>query len=152
MNTLSFREATREDMPAIIALLADDVLGQGREDSADLTPYYAAFDAMSDQDSNTNFVAVDAADTIMGCFQLTIIPGLSLGGRTRAQIEGVRVSSATRGTGLGKQMLAFAIAEAGRRGSTYIQLNTNLTRTDALRFYEQLGFVHSHAGFKLSVT
>lgn len=150
MSDLKFRTARRADVPAIAALLADDMLGQGRETTSDLSPYYAAFDAMADQHGNDNFVAVDEAGEIMGCFQLILIPGLSLQGRMRAQIEGVRIASTARGTGLGRQMIGFAIEEAERRGSTYIQLNTNLTREDALRFYKGLGFVHSHAGFKLS--
>jgi len=151
MTDLSFRIATRDDVPDIVGLLADDVLGQGREDQMDLAPYLAAFDAMRDDPNNENFVVVDGLGSILGCFQMTIIHGLSLGGRTRAQIEGVRISSEARGMGLGGKMIRFAIEEAGRRGATYLQLNTNLQRNDALRFYESHGFVHSHAGFKLSV-
>lgn len=141
-----WREATRVDVPAVVALLADDVLGQGRE-SADLAPYLAAFDAMQDEGGNRLIVA-EQDGRVVACYQLTLISGLSLTAARRAQVEGVRVAADLRGRGLGAALMADAEARARAAGCQLIQLTTNATRTDAHRFYARLGFTPSHIGFK----
>ena len=88
-------------------------------------------------------------DDVVGTCQLSFLPGLARRGAFRAQIEAVRVRADHRGRGLGEGMIAWAIAEAGRRGCALVQLTTDKARTDAHRFYERLGFVPSHVGFKL---
>lgn len=149
MGEVSCRTATEADLPAVAALLADDSIGQGRESAADMAPYRAAFRAMAAQGGNDLYVAVDEAGGIVGCFQLTLIPGVSLMGAVRAQIEGVRIASVARGTGLGEQMIRWAVERARAEGAALVQLTSDLRRADAIRFYERLGFVHSHAGMKL---
>lgn len=141
-----WREATRVDVPAVVALLADDVLGQGRE-SADLAPYLAAFDAMQDEGGNRLIVA-EQDGRVVACYQLTLISGLSLTAARRAQVEGVRVAADLRGRGIGAALMADAEARARADGCQLIQLTTNATRTDAHRFYARLGFTPSHIGFK----
>lgn len=145
-----WREATRADVPAVVALLADDMLGQGRE-SADLAPYLAAFDAMQDEGGNRLIVA-EQDGRVVACYQLTLISGLSLSAARRAQVEGVRVTADLRGRGIGAALMADAEARARARaradGCQLIQLTTNATRTDAHRFYARLGFTPSHIGFK----
>lgn len=144
--TVSFREATAGDVPAIVALLADDILGKGREE-ADLAAYRDAF-ARIDADPN-NFQIVGAlGDRVVACYQLTIIPGLSLSATTRAQMEGVRVASDMRGRGVGAALLADAEKRARVAGATLLQLTMNRTRVDSHRFYESNGFAPSHVGFK----
>lgn len=141
-----WREATRVDVPAVVALLADDVLGHGRE-SADLAPYLSAFDAMQDEGGNRLIVA-EQDGRVVACYQLTLISGLSLTATRRAQVEGVRVAADLRGRGLGAALMADAEARARAAGCQLIQLTTNATRTDAHRFYARLGFTPSHIGFK----
>lgn len=141
-----WREATRVDVPAVVALLADDVLGHGRE-SADLAPYLAAFDAMQDEGGNRLIVA-EQDGRVVACYQLTLISGLSLTAARRAQVEGVRVAADLRGRGLGAALMADAEARARADGCQLIQLTTNATRTDAHRFYARLGFTPSHISFK----
>ena len=141
-----WREATRVDVPAVVALLADDVLGHGRE-SADLAPYLAAFDAMQEEGGNRLIVA-EQDGRVVACYQLTLISGLSLTATRRAQVEGVRVAADLRGRGLGAALMADAEARARAAGCQLIQLTTNATRTDAHRFYARLGFTPSHIGFK----
>lgn len=141
-----WREATRVDVPAVVALLADDVLGHGRE-SADLAPYLAAFDAMQDEGGNRLIVA-EQDGRVVACYQLTLISGLSLTAARRAQVEGVRVTADLRGRGLGAALMADAEARARAAGCQLIQLTTNATRTDAHRFHARLGFTPSHISFK----
>jgi GNAT superfamily N-acetyltransferase len=149
---LIFRRATRADLPAIVALLADDMLGQGREDATDPPnpAYLAAFSAIA-ADANQYLAVVEDACRIIGCLQLSFIPGLSRLGMWRGQVEGVRIAADRRGDGLGRQMFAWAIAECRARGCGLVQLTTDKQRPEARRFYESLGFVASHEGMKLTL-
>ena len=152
MQELRFRRATIGDLAGIVALLADDDLGKSREDaSLPLNArYIAAFTAI-DADPNQLLVCVEDGGRLVGCLQLSFIPGLSRLGLWRGQIESVRIVSARRGGGLGRKMFIWAIEECRRRGCGLVQLTTDKTRPDALRFYESLGFVTSHEGLKLSL-
>lgn len=146
------RPATTDDLPAIIALLADDVLGRARED-ASMPPakaYLRAFDAMM-ADGNQIQAVADRGGTVVGTLQITIIPGLSRMGQTRGQVEGVRVAASARGTGLGEALIRWAIETCRARGCALVQLTTDRSRTDAHRFYDRLGFTASHLGYKLTL-
>lgn len=143
---MNFRRATREDVPAVMMLLADDMLGQRRE-STDPGPYLDAFDAMQAEGANHLIVAEDAGE-IIACYQITFISGLSLAATRRAQIEGVRVATSHRGTGLGARMIADAETRARAAGCGLLQFTTNAARTDAHRFYDRMGFTPSHIGYK----
>lgn len=147
-----FRRATEADLPAIVAMLADDGLGATREDAAlPLAPgYRAAFAALA-ADANQMLVVAEQDGAVVGTLQLSFIPGLSHQGAWRGQVESVRVAAARRGAGLGQRMLAWAIAECRARGCRMVQLTTDKRRADAHRFYARLGFVASHEGFKLKL-
>jgi GNAT superfamily N-acetyltransferase len=147
-----FRRATKADLPAIIALLADDKLGQGREDAADPPnpAYLAAFAAIA-ADANQLLAVVEEGGRVIGCLQLSFIPGLSRLGLWRGQIESVRIAADQRGGGLGRQMFEWAIAECRTRGCGLVQLTTDKQRPEARRFYEGLGFIPSHEGMKLAL-
>jgi ribosomal protein S18 acetylase RimI-like enzyme len=140
------------DLSAIVALLADDELGRTREElGPPPSPRYAEAFGAIDRDPNQLLVVVEEAGAVVGCLQLSFIPGLSLTGMWRGQIESVRIASARRGGGLGRFMLEWAIAECRRRGCGLVQLTMNKSRTDTLRFYESLGFVATHEGFKMTL-
>jgi GNAT superfamily N-acetyltransferase len=144
--------ARAEDVPAVVALLTDDVLGAGRETGAhDLEPYRRAFAAVDADPRQLLAVVRDGTGVVVGTLQLTLIHGLSRGGATRLQVEAVRVGSSARGAGLGAALLAWAADHGRARGAVLAQLTTDLRRTDAHRFYERLGWVHSHAGMKLDL-
>jgi GNAT superfamily N-acetyltransferase len=150
MVDVQIRPALEQDVPGVVALLADDVLGAGRETPDDLSPYLAAFHRLSG-DPNQLLVVAARAEVVVGTLQLSVIPGLSRRGRTRSIIEAVRVHRDERGSGLGTTLIEWAIAESGRRGCSLVQLTSDQTRTDAHRFYERLGFTASHVGFKLEL-
>jgi len=145
--SVSFREARREDVSAVVAMLADDMLGRGRE-QADLGIYYAAFDAMAEEGGNVVIVGEDGSGEIVATYQITFISGLSLAAARRAQVESVRVASKMRGQGVGQLMFADVEARARAAGCSLVQLTMNAERVDSRRFYEGLGFVASHTGFK----
>ncbi len=137
-------------MPAIVALLADDPIGQGREDCGAARAYAEAFAAI-DRDPNQYLLVAERDGAVAGCLQVTFIPGLTRTGMLRGQIEGVRVASGLRGEGLGERLIGRAIELCRERGCGLVQLTTDRRRTDAVRFYERLGFVGSHEGMKLGL-
>ncbi|MEV5972136.1 GNAT family N-acetyltransferase [Streptomyces sp. NPDC051921] len=150
MSDLEIRPARQDDLPAVVAMLADDPLGAQRESPDDLTPYVAAFERLAG-DPNQHVVVAVRAGQVVGTLQLTVIPGLSRRGTTRSIIEGVRVHAEERGSGLGTQLIEWAVEESRAQGCRLVQLTSDVTRTDAHRFYERLGFEASHVGFKLSL-
>ncbi len=149
---LIFRQAGREDVPTVVAMLADDPLGAAREQFEDpLSPsYYDAFQAISD-DPNNELVVATLAGEIIGFLQLTFIPGITYQGGWRALVEGVRVSKAYRSQGVGRHLFRWAIDRARERGCYLVQLTTDKSRDEALRFYERLGFAATHYGLKLKL-
>ncbi|WP_078971747.1 GNAT family N-acetyltransferase [Streptomyces sp. WM6368] len=147
---LTIRPATAADVPAVVAMLADDPLGATRESPDDLAPYLAALKRLTD-DPNQHLVVAVRADRVVGTLQLTIVPGLSRRGATRAIIEGVRVHAEERGSGLGTRFIEWAVEKSRAENCSLVQLTSDATRTDAHRFYERLGFSASHVGFKLQL-
>ena len=148
MGDLEIRPAVAEDVPAIVGMLADDPLGAQRESPDDLTQYLTALERLT-ADPNQRLVVAVREGRVVGTLQLTIIPGLSRRGATRSVIEGVRVHADERGTGLGTRFIEWAIEESRRENCQLVQLTSDVTRTDAHRFYDRLGFVASHVGLKL---
>ena len=148
---MQFRPATRDDVSAIVQMLADDELGQNREDFRTPLPaaYYQAF-ANIEEDPNQELVVVEneLGETI-GTLQLSFIQSLTYQGGIRAQIEAVRVHKEHRGEGVGRQFFLWAIERSKQRGAHLLQLTTDKKRLDALRFYERLGFQATHEGMKL---
>ncbi len=133
-------------------MLADDALGRTREDAgASLDPVYATAFAAIERDPNQFMAVLEDEGEVVGYLQLTFIPGLSVKGMLRGQIESVRIASSRRGRGLGHILLEWAIAECRRRGCGMVQLTMNKARQDTARFYRSLGFVASHEGFKLGL-
>ena len=149
---IALRRATAADVPAIVALLADDPLARLREDaSTPLAPgYLAAFRAIDADEKQLLAVAVDD-DQVIGTLQLTFIAGISRKGALRGLIEAVRIAQDRRSTGLGQQMVEWAIAECRRRGCALVQLTSDNARGDAHRFWRRMGFEASHVGFKLGL-
>ena len=150
---LSFRDATAADLPTIVAMLADDALGRTRESADEPLPssYYETFAAIERDPNNTLIVACED-DEVVGALQLSFMPSISYRGSWRATIENVRTSNARRGQGIGRALVEHAIERARERQCRIVQLTTDKRRTDALRFYERLGFRASHEGMKLHLT
>ena len=150
MADLIFRRATAADVPAIVAMLADDMLGASRETTGpeSLPQYLSAFHEI-DADANQFLLVVEAGARIAGTLQLTFIAGLSRGGQKRGLIEAVRVASERRGEKIGEAMIAWALEKCRSESCGIVQLTTDKSRTDAHRFYDRLGFEPSHIGYKM---
>ncbi len=142
--------AVPADVPSLAGLLADDALGASRE-SADMAPYMAAFREIDSDSRQLLIVIRDDADCIVGTMQLTLVPGLARAGAMRLLIEGVRLATSTRGSGLGTAMFTWAHAYGRANGASLAQLTSDKSRHDAHRFYDRMGYVASHEGFKLAL-
>jgi ribosomal protein S18 acetylase RimI-like enzyme len=150
-SQVTIRPAKRDDVGAIVAMLADDPLGSARERIEQPLPdsYFKAFEAL-DRDPNIELVvAQDGEGAVVGCLQLCILPGLSSQGASRGLIEDVRVASHCRGRGIGEEMVQWAVGQARMKGCKLVELLTHHTRVDAQRFYERLGFARSHVGMTM---
>ena len=149
---IEFRRARLGDLRAIVALLADDELGAQRERfSETIAPeYLSAFDAIEADPNQLLAVMVDG-EQVIGTLQLSFIPGLARGGALRGQIEAVRVARERRSERLGERLFQWAIDQCRAHGCALVQLTTDRQREDAHRFYDRLGFVPSHIGYKLKL-
>ena len=146
-QSVAIRPARREDVAAIVAMLADDHLGRARERVEDPLPavYDQAFERI-ERDSNLTLVVAESEGRVVGCLQLAVLAGISSQGGLRGLLEDVRVASDCRSRGIGEQLVQWAIAEAKTRGCNLVELLTHSSRVDAQRFYKRLGFSLSHAG------
>jgi ribosomal protein S18 acetylase RimI-like enzyme len=147
---LRFRAATLADLPEIVRMLSDDFLGASRERYETPLPesYLNAFGEI-DADKNNELIVAELDGRVVGALQITFTPSISFQGGKRATVESVRVDAPYRGRGLGRELMLWAIDRARKENCVFVQLTTNADRTDAHRFYENLGFVGSHLGMKL---
>jgi len=152
VNDVVFRLATRNDLPSIVHLLADDELGRQRERDDDPLPesYSIAFEKIS-SDPNHELIVAELNGRVLGTLHLMFLPSISYQGGLRAQVESVRVGTEYRSQGVGREMMKWAIKRARQHGAHVLQLTTHLSRKDAHRFYERLGFKGMHLGMKLSL-
>lgn len=151
-ETVEIRPAERGDVASIAAMFAQDALG-GHGDSADpadLPSYLAAFDRITASPNDRLYVATLGGE-IVGTFQTTLITSLTGRGSTNLTIEAVHTRTDMRGRGIGEAMIGHAIGQGRAQGVRLVQLMSNIARTDAHRFYQRLGFVKSHAGFKMKL-
>ena len=146
---LAYRAATAADLPFLVHLMAiDDVSDTSTDwDEADAHIYRDALAAI-DADPNQELFVVELDGAPVGTFQLTRIPGIMRRGMWRGQIEVVHVTEPMRNRGIGGEMMRWALARCREKGCGMVQLTSNKKRTDAHRFYERLGFLKSHEGFK----
>lgn len=149
MEQPTFRIARRDDLPAILAMLEDDEIARSRAvPEGDDAVIWAAFEAI-DADPRNELIVAELGGELVGTCQLTFTPSISRRGAERMTIEAVRTRSDLRGRGLGRAMMAWALARGRERGCVLAQLTTDNRRADAHRFYAALGFEQSHLGFKM---
>ena len=145
---MEIRDALREDLPAILALVAQDSMSHPGEAAAGSEGHYRAFEEINSH-ADHRLVVGTIAGEVVATLQLSYLPGLGFGGAWRAQLEAVRVRRDRRSEGLGAEIVNWAISEARGRGCKLVQLTSNQARVNARRFYERLGFQASHIGMKL---
>jgi ribosomal protein S18 acetylase RimI-like enzyme len=151
MDDITIRRALRDDVPAIVRLLADDPLGRSREAPDEPLPesYWEAFDRLRHDPNAVLAVVQDASKAVVGCLQLNFIAGLSHQGASRMLIEDVRVDRRYRNRRIGHRLLDWAVDQARQKNCEVVELFVHQSRTDAKRFYESLGFEAQHHGMRL---
>ncbi len=148
---MKFRKATKNDISAIVAMMADDMLGKNREKFEDPLPqaYIQAFKKI-DADENQELIVIESEDSeVIGTLQLTFIQYMNYCGGIRAQIESVIIRKDKRGLGIGKTMFEWAINRAKEKNAFMLQLTSDKQRPRAIKFYEDLGFKATHEGMKM---
>ena len=149
---MEIRPAVVDDLPEIVRMLADDILGRQRESLDDPLPesYIRAFREI-EADASNELIVAELDGEVIGTLQLTFTPSISHQGGKRCTVESVRVDEKYRGRGIGREMMLWAIGRARERGCVSMQLTTHKDRIDAHRFYESLGFSKTHVGMKLKL-
>jgi GNAT superfamily N-acetyltransferase len=143
----NIRTATREDLPAIVRLLAQ--LNEGVP-PAPTDGHRAAFEAAA-ADTRQRLLVVEQDGAVVGTAVLIVVPNLGRGGLPYALIENVVVDERVRGRGYGAQLLRYIVDEARRAGCYKVALTSRKHRKDAHRFYERLGFTAASEGFRYSL-
>lgn len=161
---ITFRDADHDDLPRIVELIADDVVAARRTGVLGAA-HLRGFEEIQASPDNDLVVAVREAEVpdgeardgtggdseVIGCMQLTYIPGISRHGAGRLLVEAVRVGAAFRGQGIGRLMMEHAHERGRSRGCVLAQLTSDKQRPEAHRFYRSLGYDQSHEGFKLAL-
>ena len=85
ISAVTIRRARRDDVGVIVAMLADDPLGSGRERIEQPLPssYFRAFEVI-ENDPNIELMVAEQGGMVVGCLQLCILAGLSSQGASRA--------------------------------------------------------------------
>lgn len=148
---MTIRSALKKDVKVIVEMIANDKLGKLREKFQSPLPdsYYEAFHNIAADPNQELVVLENDSKEVIGTLQLSFIQYLTYQGGIRAQIEAVRIHEGYRGQGIGQKLFEWAIARAKEKGAHVAQLTTDKKRTEALAFYEKLGFKASHEGMKL---
>jgi GNAT superfamily N-acetyltransferase len=149
----TIRQATLDDIPAIVKLKLDgSISASDPVVGFDPLPkgYYDAFERIS-SDPNNRVYVVELGGTVIATLQMVYITFLAGAGQEDLQIESVYVAKEKRGQGVGRFMMEWAINEGRKRNCRRVQLTSNVKRTKAHRFYQQLGFELSHVGAKLKL-
>jgi GNAT superfamily N-acetyltransferase len=139
MPVIEIRPAKRNDLGAILALMADLEID---DQVLNLSIAEAIFERMQDYPNYTIYVAVAEGE---------IIGTLAHMGAPSGIVEDVVVHSSWRGQGIGKQMMQFAMQQCQKAGCYKLVLSSNLRRELAHKFYDQLGFQRHGYSFMVPI-
>jgi ribosomal protein S18 acetylase RimI-like enzyme len=148
VSELLVRPAREDELPAVLGLLAEDVIRE-RAEPAEVTDRQRRAFAELLADPGELLLVGELDGRVVATAQLSWLRVLAYDGGLYCQVESVRVASGHRGRRLGEQLMDHVVGLARERGCARVQLTTNARREGARRFYARLGFVESHIGMKL---
>jgi len=134
---LHIRQAEVGDLPAVLALYKE--LSIADTNTLTLTLAEAMLEQFARYPNYRLFVACEG-DEVVATYALLVMHNLAHGGAPSAIVENVVVTAQRRGQGIGRQLMAHAVAEAAAAGCYKLALSSNARRTAAHAFYESLGF------------
>jgi len=136
-DALSFRMASKADIPGVLHLYSQPDLDDGQ--TLSIADAERIFARMSQYPNYKLYVAV-LGGRVVGTFALLIMDNLAHLGTPSAVIEDVAVDPALQGRRIGQGMMRFALELAAAHGCYKAALSSNLKRGRAHAFYESLGF------------
>lgn len=145
---LIIRPAAAEDLSGVLALYAQPEIDDGsvlpHDEAERLLQKFARYP------DYTLYVAEREA-RIVGSFALLIMDNIGHLGAPSAIAEDVVVEPQSHGTGIGRQMMRFAMQEARNKGCYKLMLSSNARRERAHAFYEALGFDRHGLSFRVEL-
>jgi ribosomal protein S18 acetylase RimI-like enzyme len=131
--------ASEEDVDAVTSLIAEFRDWWGKE-----TPTYEEIREPVRtlvEDPATDFLlgAPDGGDRAAGVCQLRYRLSVWTGADD-CWLEDLYVTDAARGAGVGRALVSAALERARQRGCKRVELDVNESNTEAIAFYEGLGF------------
>ncbi len=148
MSDLSIREATEEDIPAILDLYRTS----GIEGETAFTPDEAlAHLASLKRYPYLRIFVAETGQTVAGTYELLIMDNLAKHGRKSGIVEAVAVHPDHQGRGVGRAMMQHALEQCRRAQCYKLTLSSNLKRDGAHRFYEALGFTRHGYSFQITL-
>lgn len=148
-STIRIVKADLGHLPEIVSIINGGATSvrQGREFD-DWPDYRPAFEALVAAPEADIYVALDAANEVIGTYQIHFLKGIAFKGRPRATLESVHVRADQRGKGIGRQMMEHAEGLAEASNACMLQLTSNKEREGSHHFYLRLGYDQSHFGYK----
>lgn len=161
LGDVSLARATREHVPTIERLLADDptsprhvatatlvsddILGAGPPD-ADLN---AVFDLIDADPHEELLVILDEGDRVIGTLQLSFVHTMARGGGVRAVVSGARVRGGSDSISIAKRVFAWVVDHCRARGARVLIVMSDKNRAHLHGFFTTMGFRPSHDGLTL---
>jgi GNAT superfamily N-acetyltransferase len=137
MQEMKIRELGESDLPALLRLYKH--LHVADEPSPDRASVEAVWRELLSTPRIRYFGAVVEGRLVSSC-NLTVVPNLTRGCRPYGLIENVVTHAAHRSRGLGKAVLAHALAFSWSQGCYKVMLMTGRKDEGTFRFYESAGF------------
>ncbi|GAA4430241.1 GNAT family N-acetyltransferase [Acidovorax lacteus] len=152
MSAVQLREAHERDLPQVLALYAQP--GLDDEQVLALDEARALFAQFARYPHYHLYVACEAdrPQAVLGSYALLVMHNLAHRGAPSAVVEDVVVDAGHRGRGIGRQMMAHAMAQARAAGCYKLALSSNRRRAAAHAFYESLGFERHGVSFVIETT
>jgi GNAT superfamily N-acetyltransferase len=144
---VTVREAGEAELPAVLALYAQPDFNGTALDVEPAKEILARFSHYPDY----RLYVAEAGDTVVGTFTLLVIDNLTRRGRRSAVIEAVVVAADRQGQGIGRAMLAEALAIARAKGAYKAALSSGFKDGGAHAFYDSLGFERHGVSFRLDL-
>ncbi|WP_295520793.1 GNAT family N-acetyltransferase [Limnohabitans sp. Rim8] len=157
--SLLIREATEDDLPAVLALYAQPAMDNGevltlseaKQLLAQFRQYpsyrlWVACEAAPDDSSDA-----ESGGQVVGTYALLVMHNLGHQGTPSAIVEDVVVSAQRQGQGIGQLMMQHAQQQARVAGCYKLVLSSNQKRERAHAFYESLGFQRHGFSFVIGI-
>jgi len=139
MASIIFDDAQLSDIPALIELL-NDLFSIEKDFKPDPEKQFRGLKMLIESPTTGVIkVARDSQTKVVGMVSAQLVISTAQGAPS-AWVEDMIVSKTYRAGGVGKQLLAEAIAWAKSKGATRAQLLVDMENTPALGYYAHLGW------------